>query len=73
MYKANLSFEQANYYLGILFAKELLEDDMCEGVNDQGYRRYLSTTQKGREVLQVLTSAIELADSIFTTGIKTKA
>lgn len=68
MYRANLSFEQANYYLAVLFEKGLLEHDMHEGVNDQGYRQYVITTQKGREALQALTRAIDVSDSIFTTA-----
>ncbi|WP_226986966.1 winged helix-turn-helix domain-containing protein [Candidatus Nitrososphaera evergladensis] len=67
MYRANLSYEQANYYLAVFVTKGLLEQNMRQGVNDQGYRQYLITTQKGRDVLQGLANAIELLDSIFAT------
>ncbi len=72
MYRANLSFEQSNHYLGILLARGLLESDLQEHVNDRGHQQYLSTTQKGREVLQSLTNAIEIADSIFATKMTQK-
>lgn len=63
-YHVNLSYRQANYYLGILVARGLLAHDMRASLTDRG-QRHLITTQEGRDTLQSLTGAVELLDSIF--------
>ncbi|AIF84125.1 putative transcriptional regulator [Candidatus Nitrososphaera evergladensis SR1] len=72
MSRANLSYEQTNYYLAVLIENGLLENGRREGVSDLRHKQYANTTEKGRKVLQALASTIEATDSIFATRLTTK-
>lgn len=63
MYRANLSYEQIQYYLNHLLGKELITPDVSNGA--LMYR----TTEKGREYLAYYSRIIDL---ITQSGDRTK-
>jgi predicted transcriptional regulator len=58
MYRANLSYEQVQLYLGELIAKRLIAQDVSSPPDGVVYR----TTEKGREFLQYYMRLIELLE-----------
>jgi predicted transcriptional regulator len=72
MSSVRLSYNQTIYYLAVLLDNGLIESELRESVTDLGQTRYAKTTEKGRELLQMLASTIKATESIFETISKAK-
>jgi len=58
MYKSNLNFERFNKYFGDMLGKGFIKE-----VNGANGRSLYKMTERGKDLLEVLQSAIELVSS----------
>lgn len=65
LHKANLSSVQTDYYFEILLANGLLQFEPRQNLCGKGLQSHLITTEKGREVLQILGAAVTVSQSII--------